>query len=93
MKGDLGYIEEHLQVRLVFRAKNFLIAEAERNQLSKLANELTGTLRRDSTFAVFKKNFLYFAFAFDREYEEKLILIQILDVVKAMMGSDFLIKK
>lgn len=58
VKGDIGWLQQHILVCVLLRDDSVVIDEAKGIQLSKLANRITGILRRFSSFVDLLKTIL-----------------------------------
>lgn len=93
MVGDLGWIQQHILARLILREDRLDISEAEGIKLSKLANKMTDIVCRELTFVDLVKKLLTFATRFEKGYDEKFVATGIVDIVKDMICSDFLVRE
>lgn len=66
VEGKIGWIQQHILVRLIFREEKVRNSEYERIKLIMLANKVTLIVRLDSTFLHLMKIFLNFAMAFGK---------------------------
>lgn len=66
--------------------------EAEGIQLSRLANKVTETVHRRSTFANLKMTISNFAVQLEKDCNEKYVASCIVEFVKDMIDSEFLIE-
>lgn len=58
-------------------------------KLSKLANKVTGIVCRDSTFKDLMKTYLSLAIAFDKEYNDNVVVSSIVDFVEDKIALTF----
>lgn len=66
-----------------------VICQVEVVKLSKLAVQVTGTVRKAFKFVILIRKILNFAIAFEDKYEETFIATSIVDILKGMIGSGF----
>lgn len=90
VEGNVGWIQQHILVRLVAREERVAISEAGGINLRKLSRKVTGIVCLYSTFGDLMMTVLNFSIAFQKKDNQKLVLIRIVDIVKDMMGSHFL---
>lgn len=66
------------------------ICKAEGVRLSKLANKVYGIRRRVYVFVDIMNKILNFSIALKKNYNQRLFVTRVVDIVKDMMGSDSL---
>lgn len=71
MKGDFGWLQQHIVVRPIVREDRAAMSKAERIKLNKLVVKATSFLRRNSRFVHLMKTIKSFAITFEMEYNEK----------------------
>lgn len=90
MQGDVGWVQQQILVSLTVREDRVPIKEAKEIKLAKVANNVDGTVRRDSTFVNLMKKTLNFSISFETEHNKKFVATHIVDIVKDIMRSEFL---
>lgn len=67
-----------------------LIAERKALKLIKLANNVRGLVRRDSSLVSVVKSVVNFSFASEKEHDVFFLAFAMVDIVEDMISSDFL---
>lgn len=93
MEGDLGQIQQQIQVRFIFQEDKAAIGKVERINLSKLARKLIIIVRSNAAFVNLIKTCLNFSIAFKKGHEEKFVLTGTVDLIENMMCSAILTEK
>lgn len=88
MAGDVGCIQQPIVTCPIVREEKMGLSEVEAIKLSKPANNVTGVVRRDSTFVDLMESILNLFIESDNEYEDKFLATSIVIIVKDKMGSD-----
>lgn len=89
VEGNVRWIQTDILARIIVHKDGVLISKCGGINVKKLANKMTGIVCRDFTFVDLLKTMLNSAIAFNKEYNQKLVTICIVDNVKDMMRSDF----
>lgn len=89
VKGKQREAQQQFLLDFIVWEEKVAINKAEGTKLNKLVKDVTMIVHYDSTFAGIIKIILNLALA-SKEYNETIVLFQILNIVEEVMGSGFL---
>lgn len=90
MENNVGRIQQHIPVLTYCLKGHGAIRETEGIRLSKPAIKENGIARRDSRFLYLVDTIPKFTISFEKENNKMLVVARAADVVRDVMGSDFL---
>lgn len=90
VESDVGWIQYHILVCLIFREDKMAIRQAEGIKLSKLADKVAGVVRCSFMFADLMNMIPHFALSSKKKYSDKVDTAQIVDDMQHMMSTDLL---
>lgn len=90
VEGNVYRIPQHILVSLVLREHMEVISDSEMIKWGKVANKITITVCRDNTFVECVETTLNFAIASEEVFGKAFVVSHIMDIVKAIVGSEFL---
>lgn len=81
---------QQILIFVIVREDTAEISDDEGIKLGRLANKVTGNMRRDHASMFLIKPVLTLTISFEEENKENFVAAGIVDIVKYMMRSDFL---
>lgn len=82
VEGDIGWIQQHILVRLMIQGDRVEINEDEGIKMSNLPNKVTVIVQSDSMFVDLTITNLNDTLAFEKECNEKYVSARTVDILK-----------